>query len=88
MRIISILDDSKARRLNEVTKGMSIKRRSMKYTLGSSEARGQEKGETSQGRPGELASTEEERRTQRKPSKDSVSTRQCWSLCWWVKDKA
>lgn len=80
LRGSSVVDDSKAVRLNEITKGMSIKRRSMKYTLGSSEARGQEKGKTSQGGPGGLASTEERRRTQKKPSEDSVSTRKCWSL--------
>lgn len=53
MGVISIVDDSKAIRLNEITKGMSIKRRSKECTPGTSEARGQEKGGTSQCRGGE-----------------------------------
>lgn len=43
LRVISILDVSKAMRLNEITKGQSIKSRSKECTLGHSKVRGQEK---------------------------------------------
>lgn len=85
MGVISRVDESKAIRLNEITKGMSVKRRSKECTPGSSEARGQEEGGTSQCRGGEPLLFP-------LPRESQVGTMSLQEVlapcCWWVKDEA